>query len=101
MPGKLGGKFWNEVHDEVVRQAADLYMRAVKELMVDGYPPGSEPVPDQQEYLRLVEMKLKADPNFAGSVQAQQRLAELEMRFGPAPMLPPSFAPAPAPPGVY
>ena len=38
--------------------------------------------------MRLAELKLKGDPMFFGSPLAQQRLAELEMRYGPVPEVP-------------
>lgn len=93
----LAADFWNSVQDEVEQRTIETYKFLVRELMASGYPPGSEPVPEHQEYLRLVELKLTGNPMFTSSAAAQQRLRELELQFGPAPSLPPSFAPAPGP----
>ena len=100
MSGRLSGEFWNGVHDEVVREASEMYVRLVKELMASKSPPGAAPVPEHQEYLRLVEMRLKGDPMFTSSAMAQQRLAELEQKFGPAPQIPAVSPPEPQPMGV-
>lgn len=98
--GRLSGAFWNGVHDRVVRNAVDEYVALVQQLMASKYPPGAEPVPEHQEYLRLVEMKLKGDPLFTATPSAQQRLAELEQRFGAAPEIPQVSPPEPVPMGV-
>lgn len=100
MSGRLSGEFWNGVHDQIVKQATELYVQLVKDLMQSKYPPGARPVPEHQEYLRLVEMKLKNDPLFVNTPAAQQRLAELEQRFGAAPQVPQVSPPEPQPMGV-
>jgi len=84
----LAAEFWGDVQDELERRSVATFKFLVRELMTNGYPPGSKPVPEHQEYMRLAELKLKGDPMFFGSPLAQQRLAELEMRYGPVPEVP-------------
>lgn len=84
----LNGKFLNSVIDEVKELGAERFKFLVREMMASGYPPGSQPVDEHQEYLRLVELKLKGDPMYYRSAAAQQRLTELELMFGPSPAIP-------------
>lgn len=84
----LAAEFWNEVQDELESRATTTFRFLVRELLTNGYPPGSKPVPEHQEYLRLSELKLKGDPMYHSSAAAKQRLAELEMRYGPVPEVP-------------
>ena len=84
----LAAEFWGDVQDELERRSVATFKFLVRELMTNGYPPGSKPVPEHQEYLRLSELKLKGDPMYHGSAAAKPRLAELEMRYGPVPEVP-------------
>ena len=84
----LAAEFWGDVQDELERRSVATFKFLVRELMTNGYPPGSKPVPEHQEYMRLAELKLKGDPMYHSSAAAKQRLAELEMRYGPEPEVP-------------
>lgn len=101
---KVGAKILNAVEDRVVRWAADTTDAVVDLLMSDGYPYGTEPLADRDLYNRLVALKMLPGSEFWTDPAAQVRLAQLEQRFGPAPIeasMPgaPFLSGAPQPPG--
>ena len=88
MNGRLSGARHNNITDTSVANSLDRRKMLRKELLASGYPPGTIPASPQQEYDQLVAMRLSNDPAYWNSVNAQKRLAELALQFGPVPPLP-------------
>lgn len=89
--GRLGGKFWNEVQDAIRSRFEEMRDFYRAELLVDGFPPFTEPVDERREYEKLVALRMIPNSPFWQSPAAQQRLEQLAAKFGPppAPLAPP------------
>lgn len=80
--GRLSGQRWNAIVDSIVANTMRNTQNVVRELMVDGYPPGTLPLSPFEEYLKLQSMAAVGDPNYMNNPKAQARLARLSMQFG-------------------
>lgn len=85
---RLSSTAWNERHTKLVAQFHTMVDHLVKELLADGAPPFSEPLPVVEQYARLVALKQAGHPSFWNDPVAQQTLAQLEPQFAPGATLP-------------
>ena len=83
MRSSIGGKRFNALEDDIVRMVKDIEDQLVDDLMEDGYPFGTEPVPPRDEYETLSAMRSSNDPAYWNNPQAQARLQQLSLRYGP------------------
>ena len=97
MPGiktnDLGAKKWNKVVDVMVDEYQAQVREFMRHLLIDGYPPFTEPVSQEEQYKTLVEMRDAGHPAFWQNAEAQAALDNLSQQFGePAPVRPTPMA---------
>jgi hypothetical protein len=80
--GRISGKRWNSLVDAMVERYRDLVDVLVDALMADNYPPFSAPVPEREQYARLIAMRDSMHPDFWNNPQAFKDLARLSRRYG-------------------
>lgn len=99
---QLGGKRWNDLEDRIVRKMADIENELTKQLSADGFPYGTEPMPERELYYDLSAQYQSNDPRFWNDPAAAKKLQQLAQKYGPppAPYAPPITAQpaAPVPP---
>lgn len=96
----LGAKRLNQLEDDIVQEAARVLETLTEYLLDDGYPYGFDRATEREEYDHLVEMKLTNNPSYWEDPAAVQRLAQLEVKYGPAPN-PAIDSLIPLAPGLY
>lgn len=86
--GRFAATRWNRLKATMVKDVAlRIYDLQKRELLSSGYPPGSRPLSETEQYQQLAMWRMTFDPRF--TPQAAARLSQLEQRFGPAPAPPP------------
>lgn len=102
--GAWGGEASNARVMSVARWYLDRVLEAQRTLTAradgspGGYPVGTEPLSDVEQFEMLTEWKLTNDRRFYDDPAAQERLAELEQEFGSIPR-PPAWIPGEPGPG--
>lgn len=79
----LGAEMWEKAMNEMRVWALDIKDRLVKDLTINGRPPGTAEKSAVEQYHTLVDMKLQGDPIFIMNPEAQQELDRLSKQFGP------------------
>lgn len=85
--GRFAAHRWNGLTDEMKSRAIRQKDMVKGEMLQSGFPPGARPLTEIEQYQLLAQWRLTGDPRFTPA--AAQRLAQLEMRYGPAPAPPP------------
>lgn len=80
--GRLSAARHNRIVAQGVQRSLARQNMLFNEMMASGYPPGTIPVSDYQQYLTLQAASLAQDPRYLASTAAQERLAQLSLRFG-------------------
>ena len=97
MPGEYDGpegRASGRRYDRWVDLGRELYLRykqnGVALLLQDGYPPGAEPLPPEDQQVQLTAWKIAGDPRYWNNPKAQQALADLEREAARrTPLMPP------------
>ena len=99
--GSWGGEAGNARVEQVAAWWRERVNEAVRELTSradgssGGFPVGTEPLTDVEQFEMLTEWKLTGDRRYYDDPEAQQRLTELEQEFGtivrPAAWMPPGM----------
>ena len=86
-PGIIGGKRINALVERIIARYDTLVELFVEAMMVDGFPPGSQPLSPLQQYQQLTAWQAAGDPRYWNNPAAQASLAKLATRFGAPPQL--------------
>lgn len=100
MRSGLGATRINGLEDAITEVAIRVERGMEQALMVDGYPPFTEPNTPYEQYQKLLAMRAVNDPDFVNNRKAQDELAFLSLRFGQPPPLQTPTGTVPGAPGA-
>jgi RimJ/RimL family protein N-acetyltransferase len=84
---RIGGERYKRLRQMMIdryRMRRDMLIEA---FMADGYPPGTEPLSQREQYQRLIGWQQAGDPRYWNNPAAQAALVKLATRYGRPPAL--------------
>lgn len=90
--GRASGLRFEQLTNDMMARYYEMTEMFERELLADGFPPGSQPSTPREQYEELKARMLADDPQYWNDPEAIQALARLSTRYGPPSGPPEAYA---------